>query len=180
MLIIKTAKVELYNDEIEEFLYADGNVLMLEHSLISISKWESKWKTPYLLEKEKSRDQLLSYIECMSLKPIDHSFLKFLTNDIIDKITLYINDPMTATTFVRRDSLTKRTQIITSELIYYWMVAMNIPHEYEKWHLNRLLTLINICDIKNDPKKGKMSRNDIYKEQTAINEARKAQLNTRG
>ena len=182
MLRIKIARREQFNEETNEFFYyPDKDIeLQLEHSLLSISKWESKWHKPFLSNKESmTNEELLDYIRCMSLSSLsDPNVLQCLTTEDIEKIASYIGDPMTDTTF--RESEKKRSlEIITSEIIYYWMVSYQIPFECQKWHLNRLITLIRVCSEKNQPKK-KMKTGDIIARNRALNKARRAQLNSKG
>lgn len=151
----------------------------LEHSLLSISKWESKTHKPFLSTDNKSVDEVLEYIRCMCITPgVDSLVFNGLTQENVESITAYINDPMTAT-WINDRSKKRSREIITSELIYYWMIAFNIPFECQKWHINRLLTLIRICDIKNSPNK-KMGKKQLAAENTALNAARRAALGTKG
>lgn len=179
MLVIDIPSVELYNEETEEFITTEECTLELEHSLISLSKWESKWKKPFISSDNKTTEETIDYIRCMLLDEDKKDNIKYLTPKDIKKINDYISDPMTATTFYEEDVGSKKKEIITSELIYYWMVASNIPMECQNWHLNRLLTLIRICSIKNTPPK-KMSKRDIMSRNKALNEARRKQLHTSG
>jgi len=182
MLQIVTQANELYNEETNEFIYVKPQKIVMEHSLLSISKWESRWKKPFISKEQKTNDEMLDYIRCMTITPkVDYLTYANLTRDQIKAINDYINDPATATTIsdLRRNSVNSG-RAITSELIYYWMTAQNIPFECEKWHLNRLLTLIRIANIENNPKKQKMGRRDIYNQNRALNAARRAKHNTRG
>lgn len=184
MLEITVPEQELYDEEKEEFLTIPKQTLVLEHSLISISKWEAKWKKPYMDDKQpKTTEETLDYIRCMTVQPkkLDPIVYKGLTKENVDAITDYINDPMTATTISHYGpkKLGKK-ETITSELIYYWMVAQNVPTEYEMWHINRLMTLLEICAIKNDPNPKKMSRSAIGKQNRALNAARRAKYHTKG
>lgn len=159
-----------------------GGTLLLEHSLISISKWESKYKKPFMSKTEpKSKEESLYYIKCMTLnKNVSDDIYIGITDRDIDKINEYIDDSMTATWFTE-DKSSRRggREIVTSELIYYWMIALNIPVQFEKWHLNRLITLIKVCELKQrDPKK--MKRNEIFARNTKLNEARLKQTGSRG
>lgn len=165
-----------------------GQTIQLEHSLISISKWESKWHKPFLSKEEKTYDETVDYIRCMTLtQNVNPRLYENMSAENIKKVMEYIDDPYTATTFnSRTPNGRKRTaqqtysrQRVTSELIYYWMVALEIPSAYEKWHLNRLLTLIQVCNIKGQPEK-KMSKKDIYKSNAALNAARRAKAGSRG
>lgn len=182
MLQLTIPEREYYDNSKQEFIYIKEQTLVLEHSLISISKWESKWKKPFLSREGKTNEEASDYIRCMTLTPnVDPTIYSGLTKDIFSAVSNYIDDTMTATWFNEKASKKSggRGQIVTSELIYYWMVAYNIPFECQKWHLNRLLTLIRICEIKNAPDK-KMKRKDIYSRNRALNAARKRNLGTSG
>lgn len=171
---------ECWDDEKEEFVQSEEQVLELEHSLISLSKWESKWCKSFLNNKGLSDEETLDYIKCMTMMPdIDDSVYEKLTNENVTQINDYIAAPMTATTFSDNKAGKGGHEIITSELIYYWMIALNIPFECQHWHLNRLLTLIRVCNIKNNPPK-KMGRNALLRRNSALNAQRRAQLNTKG
>ena len=180
MLKIDVPAVELYDPVSETFTNYEGGKLELEHSLVAISKWESKWGKPFLSKGDKTVDEIYDYILCMDINDsdIDLAVIKLLPQSTIDKITKYIESPMTATTIKQPNSKISR-EIVTSELIYYWMISCNIPFECQYWHINRLLTLINVCGIKNAPPK-KMSRRDILARNRELNKARQKQLNTSG
>lgn len=160
MLQLSIPNGEYFDERTEEFINIDACTLRLEHSLLSISKWESKWCKPFLGKEEKTDEMLRDYIRCMTLnKDVNPMVYSVLSNSDLLRIKEYINAPMTATWFRKDGNRAPSRQIITSELIYYWMIAQNIPIECEKWHLNRLFTLIHICGEKNkDPKK--MSKKD--------------------
>ena len=168
-------------DEIkQEFVEPKMQTLQLEHSLVSLSKWESKWKKSFISSKNISNEEILDYIKCMTLtKNVSDDVYNYLTNENIKMVRDYIEDPMTATTFAKESGGPRNKEIITSELIYYWMIASNIPFECQKWHLNRLITLIRVCGIKNSPPK-KRSKKDIMNQNAALNAARRAQMNTKG
>ena len=153
MLIINIPSKELFNEKKQEFIQVKGTNIELEHSLISISKWESKWKKPFVSDIEKTTEETIDYIKCMLIDDKQSLYINYLTEENIKKINNYITDSMTATTFYDDKTTGKKKEIVTSELIYYWMIANNVPLECEKWHLNRLLTLIRICNIKNTPPK---------------------------
>jgi hypothetical protein len=180
MLRITIPAVEQWDEAKQEFIYTKEQTLSLEHSLVSISKWESKWCKPFLTKQEKTFEETLDYIKCMTLtQNVDPEVYNYLTNENIKEINEYIGAPMTATYFSdEKTSKTSREQV-TAELIYYWMIAFNIPFECQKWHLNRLLTLIKVCNIKNQPPK-KRSKKDIMSRNAALNAARRKQLNTKG
>jgi hypothetical protein len=181
MLTITVLGTEYFDEETETFeTIGDDFELELEHSLLSLSKWESKFQKPFLSQNSKSVDEILSYIESMILNtkyPSD--ILNRLTQKDLDKINAYIESKESATTFGQMPERRGRGEIITSELIYYWMVAFNIPFECESWHLNRLFALIRICNIKNQ-KPRKVPRNEMAQRNRELNERRKAELNTRG
>lgn len=181
MLRITIPAAEYYDEERNMFINKREQVLQLEHSLVSLSKWESKWCKPFLSKDDKTYEETIDYIRCMTVtQNVDPEVYSRLTNENIDQVNEYIGAPMTATTFSDDRTPGKRSrEIITAELVYYWMVAFNIPFECQKWHLNRLLTLIRVCEIKNAPPK-KQSKRDIMSRNRALNEARKKQFNTRG
>lgn len=171
---------EMWDEEKEEFIPPVIKVLQLEHSLISLSKWESKWCKPFLSKKEKTSEEILDYIKFMTLtQNVSDEVYNHLTHENIQEIDQYINAPMTATTFPEDRNGKNNREIITSELIYYWMIALQIPFECQKWHLNRLLTLIRVCNVKNQPPK-KMSKREIVSRNAALNAARRKQLNSKG
>lgn len=182
MLPINIPEREYWNETKLEFVTVKSCKLLLEHSLISISKWESKWKKPFLSKDPKTHEESQDYVRCMTLnKDVDPLVYYSLTSEDYKKISEYVEDPMTATWFNESANQNRHRsqQTITSELIYYWMVAYNIPFECEKWHLNRLLTLVKICDIKNSPKK-KMGKKQVYDQQRKLNDARRQRLGTSG
>lgn len=184
MLELTIPSQEFYNEETNEFFIPDiiknGVKLRLEHSLVSISKWESNWKKPFLTKEAKTINEIRDYIKCMTLtQNVNPKIYNYLTIDNIKTVNAYIDDPMSATTF--REGYTKHTnnEQTTSELIYYWMIALEIPMECQKWHLNRLLNLIRICNIKNSPQK-KMSKSEILARNKELNAIRRAKYNTKG
>lgn len=171
---------EEWDEEKEEFVEPKYKVLQLEHSLVSISKWESKWNKPFLSKDEKSYEETIDYIKCMTLtQNVDPEVYDHLTDGIITQVNEYIAAPMTATSFSEEKNGSTNREVITSELIYYWMIALNVPPEYQKWHLNRLLTLIKVCNIKNQPPK-KRSKRELMSRNAKLNAARRKQLNTKG
>ena len=180
MLPITIPSVELYDEYHGEFISTKEQTLQLEHSLVSLSKWESKWHKPFLSKQEKSHEETIDYIRCMTLtQNVDPNVYNYLTNENIKRVNDYIDDPMTATTFSDDKKGKPSREIVTAEVIYYWMIALNIPDKCEKWHLNRLLTLIKVCNIKNQPAK-KMSKREIMSRNAAINAARRQQMNSKG
>ena len=179
MLKITVPGLELYDEEKNEFINYKDQTLQLEHSLVSISKWEAKWHKPFLSDEDKTLEEIIDYIKCMTItQNVKSDVYDRLTSDNIQTINDYIQDSMTATTF-SDDKKTGKKEIVTSEIIYYWMVTYNIPMECQKWHLNRLLTLVKVCTIKNSPPK-KMSNSEIISRNKALNAARRKKMNTKG
>ena len=179
MLEIIIPGLELFNEETNEFTCYEDVLLELEHSLVSISKWESKWCKPFLDGKDKTIEEIVDYVRCMTINDkVEPDVYNRLTEENLVFINEYIGRPMTATTFSNEKKSAGR-EIITSEIIYYWMVSFNIPFECQYWHLNRLLTLIKVCNVKNNPPK-KMSQKEILARNKALNDARKKELGTRG
>lgn len=178
--IVVTIVPESYDSKNNEFIDAKTTTLQLEHSLISLSKWESKWCKPFLSKKEKTDEEIIDYIKCMTItQNVNPDIYNKLTAENIESINNYIYAPMTATTFREDKSGPVHNEIVTSELVYYWMFSLNIPVECEKWHLNRLLTLVRVFNVKNQPPK-KMSRGDIMRRNAALNANRRKQLNSKG
>lgn len=174
---------EFFNDKTEEFITVKCKEtdITLEHSLISISKWEAKYHKPFLnIDKPKTTKEMQDYVRFMSLSSnIDPNVFLVIPQSEWTRINKYIEDKQTATTFSDEKTGRKSREIITSELIYYWMVALQIPFECQKWHINRLLTLIKICNIKNQPAK-KMNPKDVLSQNRALNAQRRARLHSRG
>lgn len=180
MLEITIPATEQWDEVTEQFVSTKEQRLQLEHSLVSLSKWESKWCKSFLYTKEKTFEETLDYIRCMTITPhVAPEVYRCLTKENIKAINDYIGAPMTATYFNDNRKGHGSREQVTSELIYYWMIALNIPFECQKWHLNRLLTLIRVCNIKNQPPK-KMSRSAIMSRNAALNAARRKQLGTTG
>lgn len=178
MLRITIPAAELWDEAKQEFVTTKERTLQLEHSLVSLSKWESKWNKAFLGKQKKTTEETLDYVRCMTItQNVDPDVYKCLTPENIKQISDYIDAPMTATHFFNEQK-GGGNETVTSELIYYWMITANVPFECQKWHLNRLLTLIKVCNIKNNPKK--MSRQQIMSQNAALNEARKKKYNTKG
>lgn len=179
MLELKLPRRTFFRESTSEFIELDEITLKLEHSLISLSKWESKLKRPFLTEEKHSKSDMIYYIECMSLNSnVDPIIYKTIPDNCYSLICDYIDDPMTATTITDKDTSINR-DIITSEIIYFWMIEFGIPFECQKWHLNRLITLIRVCSIKKGPQK-KMSEREILEQNRRLNEARRKSAKTRG
>lgn len=185
MLRITIPAAEWYDERTEEFFNSKEQTIQLEHSLLSLSKWESKWKKPFLdKEHKKTYAESIDYIRCMTLtQNVDPLCYYAINNELMEQISNYIEDSMTATWFSEHqaDKRPGRTshEVITAELIYYWMVALQIPFECQKWHLNRLFTLIQVCNIKNT-KPTPMTKREIMKRNRELNAARRQKLNTKG
>lgn len=179
MLKITIPAIEQYDEVNEEFINSKETSLQLEHSLVSLSKWESKWCKPFLSKEEKTIDETIDYIRCMTMtQNVPDDAYRNITNRNIIQVRNYIDADMTATTFMKEHKSTNK-EIITAEIIYYWMIAENIPFDCQKWHLNRLLTLINVCSLKNSPPK-KMSKNELLNRNRELNAARRKELNSKG
>lgn len=181
MIQILTKSGDLFDEKTQEFVHVEGGMILLEHSLRSLARWESRWKKPFLSKDSKTRAETIDYVRCMSLtKGVNPSVFEMLTDKDMARISDYINDPMTATTFSNRGpSKPPSREIITAELIYYWMVALQIPFECQDWHLNKLLTLIRICEIKNQPKK-KQSPREIMSQNAKLNAERRKRFGSKG
>lgn len=175
-----TLPVELWDEGKQEFVYMDGQTLELEHSLASLSKWESKIGKPFLSKEGTTYEETLEYIKCMMLTPnVSEETYQYLMTHRVSEIQEYINASMTATTLPKMRTRRGRPETVTAELIYYWMIALQIPSEYEHWHLNKLITLIGVCNVKNAPPT-KRSYDDILREQMALNEERRKKWNSKG
>lgn len=181
MLEITIPSVEEWDELKQEFVYFGGQTIQLEHSLVSLSKWEAKWRKAFLKKEDKTYEETLDYIRCMTLTPnVNPDIYNFLTEDNFKTINDYIETSMTAT-YIHEPKNTKGVsrEPVTSELIYYWMIALNIPFECQYWHLSRLLTLVRVCNIKNQSPK-KHSRRELMSRNSALNKARRQRLGTRG
>lgn len=181
MLYITIPATELWDELNQEFITTKATTIQLEHSLVSISKWEAKWQKPFLTKDKKTSEETLDYIKCMTLtQNVNPKTYDRLSYQNVTDINDYVESAMTATTInePKANKIGNQEQI-TSELIYYWMIALTIPFECQKWHLNRLLTLIRVCNIKNKPPE-KRGRREIMSRNAALNAARRQQLNTKG
>lgn len=180
MLQITIPAMEAWDEDKLEFVEYKEQTLLLEHSLIALSKWESKWHKPFLTKQKKTPEETRYYIKCMTVtQNVSDDVYMRLTDDNMAQINKYIEDAMTATYFSENNRGKGSPEQTTAELIYYWMIALGIPFDCEKWHLNKLITLIRVCSIKNAPKK-KMTNRDIWSQNAALNAARKQKLHTRG
>lgn len=180
MLQITIPAVELFDETKNEFVSTKEQTLQLEHSLVSLQKWESKWCKPFLSKRDKTAEELLDYVKCMTItQNVDPNIYSFLTNENLKEINSYIEAPMTATTINEDKKAKGSREVVTAELIYYWMFSLNIPFECRKWHLNQLITLVKVCSIKNQPPK-KSSKKDLLSRNAALNAARRKKFNTTG
>lgn len=180
MLKVTIPGDEFWDEKKEEFVHTKDVTLSLEHSLVSLSKWEAKWHKPFLGTGEKSVEETVDYIRCMTLtQNVDSSVYQFIDDNTMKQVSDYIADPMTATWFSKNDNSPPSREVVTAEVVYYWMIALNIPFECQKWHLNRLLTLIRVCNAKNAPSK-KLGKKQLAKRNAALNAARRKNLGSKG
>lgn len=184
-IVIPEQHHEFFDDQKEEFLTVDvkETTIQIEHSLISLKKWEQTWHKPFLDKTDKTYDEICDYIRCMTLTHgVDPEVYYWIPNDVIEQVVKYIEDPMTATTITEHNIVSSQKNTregITAEIIYYWMISFNIPVEFQKWHLNQLLTLIKVVNIKNG-KPEKMDPKDAAKERSRLNKMRRAKFNSKG
>lgn len=181
MITVTIPELEEYDENNNKFIYTPSVELQMEHSLFSISKWESETERPFLAQESFSHDDLILYYKCMTINKVDNAVYSRIPYDISTQINDYMGRKMTATWFYspHKETMNPRGKsIITSEIIYYWMFALGIPLDCDKWHINKLLTMIRVCEEKQNPKK--MSRMDIMSQQRELNAIRRAKLGTRG
>ena len=182
MLELKIPEVDLFDQELQEFIgVIRPQTIRLEHSLVSLAKWESRWEKPFLQKEPMTMEETIHYIRCMTItQNVNPQVFGYVAKYHLHEIYGYMELPMTATTFSKdKEPWRGSREIVTAEIIYYWMTAFNIPFECQKWHLNRLLTLINVCNLKNKPPK-KMSQRDILTRNHNLNQQRLKKLGTRG
>lgn len=179
MLEITIPRTEMFDDKAGKYYYVESETLSLEHSLIAISKWEAKWCKPFFGRGEKTQEQVIDYVKCMTVNKVKSPIIyECLSSTNFKQILEYIESKQSATWF-QEDKHGGNKETITSELIYYWMIACNIPFECQKWHINRLLTLVRVCQLKQqDPKK--MSQSEMIRQRAKLNAERKAKLRTHG
>lgn len=184
-IVVPETHKRLWDEAKEEFLYVDfkETKLQIEHSLISLKKWEQIWHKPFLATKDKKYEEIKSYVQCMTLNHgVNPMIYNWISINQLERVVKYIEDKMTATWF-RDDGLIgaqkSSREIVTAEIIYYWMISLNIPVEFQKWHLNQLLTLIKVVSIKNEKIK-KMDKKQAARERAALNAKRRAQYNSKG
>lgn len=180
MLTIEVPLGEGYDEEKEEFVVTSSFKLELEHSLVSLSKWESKFEKPFLSDKEKTLEETLWYVKAMTLTPnVPDDIYEKLTKENVESISDYINGKQTATWFREDNKKSFNQEIITGEIIYYWMLTLNVDKACDNWHLNRLITLIRVTNEKNAPPK-KVSRAEMARQRSELNRKRLAQSTNRG
>jgi len=179
MLQLRIGGTEAIDDSTQKFVEIGGTMIELEHSLVSLSKWESKFEKPFLGKGEKTPEEVLAYVECMVVSPNPPAgFIHALQDRHVEQINAYIEAKMTATWF-REGPATRDKQVITAEVLYYWMTAFNIPFECQHWHLNRLLTLIRVCNEKQQKPK-KMSKAEAAQQRAELNARRRAEMGSKG
>lgn len=181
MLTVEIPEIELYDEETSTFfINSKKEIFQVEHSLISISKWESKWTKPFLSKEPKTLEETIDYIKCMTItQNVNPDVYKFIPTPVRKQIEAYIDAKMTASWFKENPNTPKNSEVITSELVYYWMISLNIPFECQKWHFNRLLALIRVCNVKNS-KPQKTNRKEMAANRTLLNQKRHAQHNLKG
>lgn len=184
-------QIELFDETTNTFFMSGSDLpavtIQLEHSLVSLSKWESLWEKPFLDDVRKTQEETISYVQTMCLTPdVPSEVFDRLSPENMQQISEYINQKMTATWFSEpQNKLTPtKKEVITSEIIYYWMFALTIPWEFERWHVNRLFTLIKVTNEKNTPKDSKntpkLGRAAIAANRRALAEQRRREYNTTG
>lgn len=181
MFTIYVPPSESYNEATQEFVYGETATFEIEHSLAALSKWEEKWCKPFL-DSEKTDEQTVDYIRCMTVTPnVPPEVYDRITNETIDRISEYMSRKATATWFSDKAGRTGKKEVITAEIIYHWMIAHSIPFECQHWHLNRLLTLIRVCNQKSNPEgQKKMSQRELMERNRRLNAERRAKNQGRG
>lgn len=180
MLLLTIPAIDLWDEENEKFISRKEQTLQLEHSLVSISKWERRWHKAFLGKEEKTQEEVRDYIKCMTVtQNVDPDTYRFLTDEHYRLIDDYMQDPNTATTFPEDKSSKGGSKIVTAEVVYAWMFSLQIPMECQKWHFNRLMTQIRACSVMNQPQK-KMSKTEAMRQNAALNAARRQRLNSKG
>ena len=182
MFPLHIKEIEMWDSRKEEFIYIKPQTILLEHSLVSISKWEMRYGRSFLSKGPSTRNEKIDYVRCMTItQNVSPDVYNGITDAQIKQIYDYMDHPMSATKIYNSNSKTSadRSKTVTSEQIYSWMIEFGVPFECQKWHLNRLLTLIRVCEINSRPPK-KQSKNDIYRQNASLNEQRKRLMRSRG
>lgn len=180
ILVLEFPEYDQFDRVTEEFVTFPPARLTLVHNLLSIVRWESKWKRSFVDRPPSSVDEVIDYVECMADgQPSVPHMLERLTRDHTEAIKAYIADPMSASVMLSRPGQTKSSEKMTSDLIYYYMVTFQIPFEAEEWHLNRLLMLIRICNAKQSAGQ-KTNSKSAASQRAALNRARRARAGSRG
>jgi hypothetical protein len=180
MLTVTVPGTEMFDETTQEFVTVGDAVLELEHSLVSLSKWEQIYEKPFLGQAEKTTEEVFEYVKCMTLTPeVPEEVFHRLSEENLSAINTYLEAKMTATWFHEAPGAPRTRETVTSELVYFWMITFQIPFECQYWHLNRLFTLIRVCNVKNAKPK-KMSRSEIAARNRELNARRKAELGTTG
>ena len=180
MLTIIVPGLELFNNETQKFTRTEELLLELEHSLVSLSKWESKWNIPFLGRDQKTNEQIIDYVKLMTLNEVSDDVFLRLSEDNYNQINEYVNSKQTATWFREESNRPVNREIITAEIIHYWMISLQVPQEYQYWHINKLFTLIRVLNQKNQPKKKQGMTQSAAAQRRALNEARQRQYGTTG
>ena len=180
MLSLQIQGCDFWDESTNQFVPMKSQVLQLEHSLVSISKWEAKYKKPFLSREGRTREETLDYIKAMTItQNVNPLLYNLITDDHIRKVNEYIDDPMSATTIKKQEGKGNAFKIITSEEIYASMVELRVPAEYQKWHFNRLMMLLRVLGERNKPPK-KMRKSELARRNRSLNAARRARLGSRG
>lgn len=180
MFTVVIPEREFFDETGSRFVKMEGGSFEIEHSLAAVAKWEARHGTPFFSMTDKTADESVDYIRCMTVTPdVNPDLYNRIDNELMAKINDYIATKQTATTIKMRAGLKKKSEIITAEVVYYWMITLGIPSEYDQWHMNRLFTLIEVFNDKSGPQK-KMKQKDILAQNRALNEARKTKYKTKG
>lgn len=179
MLTLTIPARQYFDERTQRFVDTSEYVLELEHSLVSLSKWESKWEKPFLGKNEHTIEQTIDYIRCMTLNEVSPEAYTLLDDALVREVVAYMEQKMTATFFNATSANKPSNEIITAEIIYYWMVSSQVPFECQYWHLNRLMTLLRVISQKNNPGK-KMSKAEVLARNRQLNAERRAQMKTSG
>lgn len=184
MFVLNIKEKVLWNEKDQEFVTISPYTIKIEHSLLSIRKWESKWHKPFMTQTQKTQAEQKDYVRCMTIGyELPEEVYATLDAQEMNEVFTYMNEPMTATWFSENDQKQAKSKMgsetVTYEIVYYWMSKLNIPYDCEKWHINSLMTLIKVSMLKEQPSK-KMSKRDVMSQNRALNEQRKAKMKSKG